>query len=70
MTLGWKLATEVARTARQHKEKEPNHRNDDLAPFLYGGTPKRYLNYFMESTINCAVFLLAPIPPSFCSNKS
>ena len=26
--------------ARQHKENEPTHRHDELAHFLYGGTPK------------------------------
>lgn len=37
---GQKLATEVARMARQHKEKRPNHRYSELVSFLYGGTPK------------------------------
>lgn len=36
---GQKQATEVARIARQHKEKGPTHRYDKLAPFIYGGTP-------------------------------
>jgi hypothetical protein len=36
---GQKQATEVARMARQHKEKGPNHRYSELVLFLYGGTP-------------------------------
>ncbi|PZX95231.1 hypothetical protein DOS84_01315 [Flavobacterium aquariorum] len=38
---GQKQATEVARMARLHKEKGPNHRYSELVPFLYGGTPKK-----------------------------
>jgi hypothetical protein len=38
-------AAEVAhpdnyREARQYKEKGPTHQCDELAPSLYGGTPK------------------------------
>ena len=39
---GQKLATEVARMARQHKGKGPNHRYSELVLFLYGGTPQRF----------------------------
>ena len=42
---GQKQATEVARMARHHKEKGPNHQHSELVPFLYGGTPNLNLNY-------------------------
>ena len=40
MREGWTLATEVAQTARQHKEKWPNKRCLSWATFPYGGTPQ------------------------------
>ena len=36
---GQQLATEVARMARQHKAKGPNHRYSELVPLFYGDTP-------------------------------
>jgi len=37
---GWKLATEVARTARQHPDKRANKRKVNLPSYQDGGSPK------------------------------